>query len=118
MLRRSPGTLHVSSGWFSLSGVGGHGSLAAGLLISIYIYSGWDGTLYVNEEVRHRRENPGPGSHPRRGPATGLYELVLTGLQGVVFPHRLQAHSTDALVYVATTRAARPGPRSWPWHSR
>ena len=103
VLRRSPGTLHVSSGWFSLTGVGGHGSLAAGLLISIYIYSGWDGTLYVNEEVRHRRENPGRAAILAVALLTVLYELVLTGLQGVVSPHRLQAHSTDALVYVATT---------------
>ena len=32
---------------------------------------------------------------------TGLYVLVNTGLQGVVSPSALQAHSTDALVYTA-----------------
>jgi amino acid transporter len=103
VLRRAPGTFHLTSGWFSFSGIGGHGSLSAGLLISIYIYSGWDGTLYVNEEVRHRRENPGRAAILAVALLTVLYELVLVGLQGVVSPHRLQAHSTDALVYVATT---------------
>jgi amino acid transporter len=31
----------------------------AGSLIAVFVYGGWDGTLYVNEEVRHRRVNPG-----------------------------------------------------------
>ena len=35
------------------------GQSASGLLIAVFIYSGWDGTLYVNEEVKHRRANPG-----------------------------------------------------------
>ena len=28
-------------------------------LPSVFVYGGWDGTLYVNEEVKHRRTNPG-----------------------------------------------------------
>src|SRR5487761_1273666 len=59
VLGHRAGTFPITKGWFSLSGIGGHGSLAAGLLISVYVYSLWDGTLYVNEEVKHRRINPG-----------------------------------------------------------
>jgi hypothetical protein len=33
--------------WFSLSGVGGHGDAAAGFLIAVFMFTGWDGTLYV-----------------------------------------------------------------------
>jgi amino acid transporter len=66
VLRHAAGTYPVTAGWFSLSGIGGRGSLPAGLLISVYIYSGWDGTLYVNEEVRHRRVNPGRRCRHRR----------------------------------------------------
>jgi amino acid transporter len=29
------------------------------LLIAVFMYSGWDATIYVNEEVKHRRVNPG-----------------------------------------------------------
>jgi amino acid transporter len=50
VLRHGPGTFPITASWFKLSGIGGRGSLAAGLLTAVYIYSGWDGTLYVNEE--------------------------------------------------------------------
>src|ERR1022692_4758173 len=53
------GPFPVTGGCFSLPGLGSHGSLAAGFLIAVFMYPGWDGTIYVNEEVRHRRTNPG-----------------------------------------------------------
>ena len=31
----------------------------AGFLVAVFVYGGWGGTLYVNEEVKHRRTNPG-----------------------------------------------------------
>src|SRR5271155_5844395 len=54
VLGHHPVTYHITSGWFSLSGVGGQGSIVAGFLIAVFAYSGWDGSIYVNEEVRHR----------------------------------------------------------------
>ena len=101
VLAHAPGTFPITSGWFSLTGISGHGSIAAGLLIGVYIYSGWDGTLYVNEEVRHRRINPGRAAILAVIFLTVIYVLVITGLQGTVSPHALQAHSADALVYTA-----------------
>jgi len=111
VLRHAPGTFPVTSGWLGVTGIGGRGSLPAGLLVAVYIYSGWDGTLYVNEEVRHRRVNPGRAAILAVAILTVLYLLAFTGLQGVVSPARLQAHAADALVYVAVvmggTGAAR-----------
>jgi amino acid transporter len=66
------------------------------------MYSGWDGTLYVNEEVRHRREKPGRAAMAAVIISAFLFILVHTGLQGVVSPARLQANSASVLVYVAT----------------
>jgi len=59
VLGHHAGTSGVTASWFSLHGIGGKGSLAAGFLITVFMYSGWDGTVYVNEEVRHRSRNPG-----------------------------------------------------------
>ncbi len=101
VLRHAPGTFPLTARWFSPAGIGGHGSLAAGLLIAVYIFSGWDGTLYVNEEVRHRRVNPGRAAILAVVILTLLYVLIITGLQGVVSPARLQNHATAALVYTA-----------------
>ncbi len=102
VLGHRAGTFPVTRGWFSLSGIGGRGSLAAGLLISVYVYSLWDGTVYVNEEVKHRRENPGKAAVYAVALLTVLYTLAQVGLQGVVSPTRLQANASTAMVYVAT----------------
>jgi len=101
VLRHVPGTFPLTAGWFSPSGIGGHGSLAAGLLTAVYIYSGWEGTLYVNEEVKHRRLNPGRAAILAVVILTLLYVLVITGLQGAVSPARLHSHATIALTYTA-----------------
>jgi amino acid transporter len=101
VLGHRAGTVPVTRGWFSVSGIGGHGSLAAGLLISVYVYSLWDGTLYVNEEVKHRRINPGRAAVIAVALLTVLYTLAQVGLQGIVSPARLQANASTAMVYVA-----------------
>src|ERR1700731_3991597 len=59
VLGHHAGTVPITRGWFSLHGIGGQGSLVGGFLIAVFMICGWDGTLYVNEEVKHRRENPG-----------------------------------------------------------
>jgi amino acid transporter len=101
VLQHHPGTYPITRQWFSLSGIGGKGSLASGLLIAVFIYSGWDGTLYVNEEVKHRRANPGKAAVYAVIILTAIYILTNLGLSGVVSPAKLQANSTSSLVYVA-----------------
>jgi amino acid transporter len=95
------GTFHITKDWFSLSGIGGHGSLAAGFLVALFAYTGWDGTIYVNEEVKHRRANPGKAAMMAVAFLAVVYTVTQVGLQGVVSPAKLQANSTDAIVYVA-----------------
>ncbi len=101
VLARHPGTFAMTAGWWRLTGIGGRGSLATSLLIAVYCYSLWDGTIYVNEEVRHRRENPGRAAMWAVALLAVLYTLAQVGLQGVVSPSRLHAHAATALVYVA-----------------
>ncbi len=101
VLQHHPGTFPITKQWFTLSGIGGKGSLASGLLIAVFIYSGWEGTLYVNEEVKHRRVNPGKAAVYAVVILTVIYALTNLGLSGVVSPAKLQANSTSALVYVA-----------------
>jgi amino acid transporter len=97
------GTFPITKDWFSLSGIGGHGSLTAGFLVALFAYTGWDGTVYVNEEVKHRRVNPGKAAMIAVALLAVIYTTTQVGLQGVVSPAALQAHSTDAIVYVAQT---------------
>jgi len=102
VLGHRAGTFPVTRGWFSLSGIGGHGSLATGLLIAVYTFSLRDGTVYVNEEVKHRRENPGKAAIYAVALLTVLYTLAQVGPQGLVSPARLQAKASTAMVDVAT----------------
>ncbi len=67
----------------------------------MFVYGGWDGTLYVNEEVKHRRINPGRAAIIAVALLAVIYTLAQVGFQGVVSPGKLQAHSANALVYVA-----------------
>ena len=101
VLGHHPGTFPITKGWFSLSGIDGKGSAVAGFLIAVFVYGGWDGTLYVNEEVKHRRTNPGRAAIIAVALLAVIYTLAQVGFQGVVSPAKLQANSASALVYVA-----------------
>src|SRR5260370_19051508 len=91
----------MAKGWLRLNGIGGHGSLGGGFLVELFAYTGWDGTVYVNEEVKHRRVNPGKAAMMAVAFLAVIYTLTQVGLHGAVSPARLQANSTSALVYVA-----------------
>jgi len=101
VLGHHAGTFPITSGWFNINGIGGKGDAVGGFLIAIFAYSGWDGTVYVNEEVRHRRTNPGRAALIAVALLAVIYTLAQVGLQGVVSPAKLQANGDSALVYVA-----------------
>ncbi len=101
VLSHHPGTFPVTKGWLSLSGIDGKGSAVAGFLIAVFVYGGWDGTLYVNEEVKRRSTNPGRAAILAVGLLAVIYTLAQVGLQGLVSRPSLQAHSASALVFVA-----------------
>jgi amino acid transporter len=101
VLSHHAGTFPITRGWFSIHGINGKGSALAGFLVAVFVYGGWDGTLYVNEEVKHRRINPGRAAIIAVALLAVIYTLAQVGLQGVVSPAKLQSNSANALVYVA-----------------
>ena len=76
------------------------------------MYSGWDGTVYVNEEVRHRSRNPGRAAIAAVVITGALFVLAQTGMQGVVSPAKLQQNSASGLVYVGTVLGGSSGGRA------
>jgi len=92
------GSYAITSDWFKFHGIG---PAISGFLIAVFVYGGWDGTLYVNEEVKHRRVNPGRAAIIAVALLAIIYTLSQIGFQGVVSPKALQANSASALVYVA-----------------
>ena len=101
VLGHHAGTVPITKGWFSPTGIGGQGDAVAGFLIAVYSYSGWDATVYVNEEVKHRRVNPGRAALIAVALLAIIYTLAQVGLQGVVSPKAMADNSSDAMVYVA-----------------
>jgi len=95
------GTFPITRQWLSISGIGGRGNLASGLLIAVFMLAGWDATIYVNEEVKHRRHNPGRAAVIAVALLIVIYTFSQVGLQGVVSPAKLQANSSSVLVYIA-----------------
>ena len=90
----------VTSGWASPSGEGGKGSAVAGFLIAVFMFTGWDGAIYVNEETQRRRINPGRAVLIAVALLAVVYFVAIVGLQGAVSPKALQANAADAPVYV------------------
>jgi amino acid transporter len=105
VLGHHSGTLPVSKGWFSLSGIGGKGSAAGGFLAAVFMYTGWDGTVYVNEETKRRRVNPGRAAMLAVLFLAIIFTLVTVGLQGVLSPGKLQAAGNNGTALIAVAQA-------------
>lgn len=101
VLSHHHGTFPITASWFSLKGIGGKGSLSLAFLAAVFMFTGWEGTVYVNEEVKHRRANPGRAAMLAVAIIAILLAVSQFGLQGAVSPGKLQANSASALVYVA-----------------
>ncbi len=109
VLKGHPGTVPITKGWFSLSGVGGKGDAVAGFLVAVFVYGGWDGTLYVNEEVKHRRANPGRAAIIAVALLTIIYTLSQVGFQGVLSPAKLQQASDNGTALVTAAQVIGGG---------
>src|SRR5438132_2901488 len=103
VLGHHAGSYPMTRGWWSLSGVDGKGSAVAGFLIAVFVYGGWDGTVYVNEEVKQRRVNPARAAILAVSLLTIIYTLSQIGFQGVLSPAKLNEADANgtALVTVA-----------------
>jgi amino acid transporter len=101
VLSHHAGTVPITRGWFSLHGIGGTGSVAAGLLVAVFMYSGWEGTLYVNEEVKHRRINPGRAAITATALLAVIYIFCSVGLQGAI-PTKVMSSSPSPLISIGT----------------
>jgi amino acid transporter len=105
VLGNHPHTVHFTSGWLSPLGVAGKGSAVAGFLTAVFAFTGWDGTLYVNEEVKHRRVNPGRAAIIAVALLAVIYTLSIVGLQGVLSPGQLATATANGTVLTAAAQA-------------
>jgi amino acid transporter len=100
----------VTSAWFSLSGAGGTKGFLAGTLIAVFMYSGWDAAIYVNEETKDKESNPGRAAVASVIILLFLYCLITFAYQGAVSRTALQGSAGNSLALIA--QSLLPGPSS------
>jgi amino acid transporter len=102
------GTSPFHWSWFSWHSMGGTSGLVGGILIAVYMFSGWDTSVYVNEETSRSRVNPG------RAVVVGvvtlgiMYAFYTFAFQGGVTQKALANNGDDALAYIVKSVAGSP----------
>ena len=94
--------------WFSWSTLGGTTGLVNGILIAVYMFSGWDSSVYVNEETIDARHNPGRAAIVSVVTLGIMYSVLTFAYQGAVKGKALQDHGENALAYIAKSLAGSP----------
>jgi amino acid transporter len=100
----------VTPAWFSVSGAGGGKGFSAGILIAVFMYSGWDAAIYVNEETKDKAANPGRAAVSSVVILLFVYGLITFAYQGVLDRSTLQSSAGNALAVIADRLL--PGPSS------
>lgn len=95
------GTVHPTLSWLSPSGVGGKGSLVGGALIAVYLFTGWDVAIYVNEETEKKERNPGLAAIFSVIVLGLFYTLLVVALQGAAPLSGISANAASAMTYIA-----------------
>jgi amino acid transporter len=91
--------VHVQGSWFTVSGAGGLHGLIAGILIAIFLYSGWDTAAYVGEETKGKKA--GQAAITSVVILFLIYSLAIFAFQGVVSGDQLQANAANILAFIA-----------------
>lgn len=87
--------------WFSWSSMGGISGFISASLIAVYLYSGWDTGILVNEETSDAREKPGQSVVTSVIVLALMYAFLTFALQGAVHTKDLEANGSNALSYIA-----------------
>lgn len=95
------GSVPFSAHWFSWGSLGGISGFIAASLIAVYMFSGWDTGIMVNEETQNARETPGNAVMLSVVVLALLYAFLTFAFQGAVGSKALQANGADALSYIA-----------------
>jgi amino acid transporter len=102
------GTVQPSWDWLKPTGVSGEGSLAVGMLLAVYLFVGWESSVYLSEETEQAETVPGKAAILSVVILGIFYTLILVSFQGVVPLAELRAHSESALTYIAAQLVPAP----------
>jgi amino acid transporter len=95
------GSAHFTASWFSWKSLGGTSGFIAASLVAVYMFSGWDTGIMVNEETENPRETPGNAVMLSVAVLAIMYAFLTFAFQGAVPRGALQANGANALSYIA-----------------
>jgi amino acid transporter len=101
------GELTPSLEWFNPFSLSSS-ALAAGVILGIFIYWGWDSTVSVNEESADPTEGPGKAAVVSTVVLLGIYVLVAVAAQAYHGVGFLRANSDDVLSSLGTDVLGSP----------
>jgi amino acid transporter len=91
-------TVHIAGSWFTIGGAGGFKSLISGVLLAIFLYSGWDTAAYVGEEAKGKQA--GKAAVTSIVLLFGIYSVAVLAFQGVAPNADMQANAGNILAFV------------------
>jgi amino acid transporter len=97
---RNAHSVPFSWSWFSWHSMGGVSGFVAASLIAVYMYSGWDTGILLNEETSDSREKPGNSVVTSVIVLALMYAFLTFALQGAVHTNQLE-NAPNALSYIA-----------------
>jgi len=96
-----PGTVPISAHWFSWQELGGVSGFISGALVAVFMFSGWDSGIMVNEETQNPKETPGNAVMLSVVALAILYAFFTFAFQGAVSADDLQENSDSAIRFIA-----------------
>ncbi len=95
------GGSQFSLSWLSPLSMGGLGGIAAGVVISVFFYWGWDTAANINEETVDSNENPGRAGILGMIALLLLFMLACISIQMVLTPKEISDNAATTLTAFA-----------------
>ncbi|HSO92988.1 MAG TPA: APC family permease [Candidatus Dormibacteraeota bacterium] len=107
------GYFHGGGSSFSLSWLdprtfGSMSALAAGVVVSVFFYWGWDTAANINEETTNSRENPGRAGMLGMVALLFIFLVAAISIQMVLTPKEIQDNSATTLSAFASKMVGEP----------
>jgi len=105
----SSGATAPSLSWFTPSASPtGLSGIVAGIVITVFMFGGWEAAVYLGEEQRSAHRDPGRAAIICVIFCTIWFVFLIFGVQGVASSSELTAHSSNILAFAAGKILPRP----------
>jgi amino acid transporter len=91
---------HFRWSWFSWHTLGGISGFVNASLIAVFMYSGWDTAVSLNEETEDSSHKAGQAVVRTVLLSAFVFTILTFALEGAVKYNALQAHGSNALTYI------------------